>query len=284
MTSILVAGGYWEYVVSTVERYDLATDRWSRVGSLRHARDSACGAAIDGRVYLVGGRDPEFVDTNACERFQASDDAWLEIASLEHHRSGAAAVAHGGRLWVFGGWHGVGALPSVESYHPKVNHWTPGPPLPQAVNPVAATATGDDLWVAGATAESKGLAWEIWSFRPPAGTWHRHGVFTGDRRWMAIAAHDRSFYFCGGGSAQGPTALVERYDLDRRALVPLPPMPTARRLAAAVAVGDRLFVVGGQEAGHAFSGVTESLELATGTWTTHAPLNEPRFAATAIAI
>jgi hypothetical protein len=284
MTSILVAGGYWEYVVSTVERYDLAADRWDRVGSLRYARDSACAAAFDGVVYLAGGRDPEFVETNACERFQASDDVWLEIASLEHHRSGAAAVAHRGRLWVFGGFRGGGALTSVESYHPKVNQWTPGPPLPRAVNPVAATAIDDDLWVAGATEESKGLTWEIWSFRPPAGTWRHHGGFTVDRRWMAIAAQGRSFYFCGGGTTNGPTDRVERYDLDRGGLVPVAPLPTARRLAAAVTVGDRLFVMGGQETGHALSGATESLELSTGTWRTHASLNEPRFAATATVI
>lgn len=44
-------------ILSTVERYDVSANRWTPVASLHTARAGAVAAHIDGKIYVVGGRD-----------------------------------------------------------------------------------------------------------------------------------------------------------------------------------------------------------------------------------
>jgi hypothetical protein len=117
-----------------------------------------------------------------------------------------------------------------------------------------------------------------WSFD---GAWHtslaaipvRHddpGVATGS---------DGRLYVMGGRSGANPTSAVDIYDpaLDKWT-TSAHPMPTARSTFGAVAIGPRIYSIGGYVQGPQFSYASptvEAFDVGTQTWSTRAPMPQP---------
>ena len=69
---------------SSVERYDPGTDAWEAVAPLTLARFGAGVAALDGKLYAVGGRiEDDEVDrpANTVERYDPATNAWGEVVA-----------------------------------------------------------------------------------------------------------------------------------------------------------------------------------------------------------
>ena len=81
----------------SVERYDPALDAWEAVAPLTLARVGAGVAALDGKLYAVGGRVEEEqaeVDrpANTVERYDPATNAWEEVAPMVTARLFAVAL------------------------------------------------------------------------------------------------------------------------------------------------------------------------------------------------
>ena len=75
--------------LSSVERYDPATNAWEAVAPLTLARFGAGVAALEGKLYAVGGRveeDDEAAEVdrpaNMVERFDPATNVWQEVAPM----------------------------------------------------------------------------------------------------------------------------------------------------------------------------------------------------------
>ena len=89
--SWLFLNDYDEHLRS-VERYDPALDAWEAVSPLTLARVGAGVAALDGKLYAVGGRVEEEqaeVDrpANTVERYDPASNAWEEVAPMATARA-----------------------------------------------------------------------------------------------------------------------------------------------------------------------------------------------------
>ena len=76
--------------LSSVERYDPATNAWEAVAPLTLARFGARVAALEGKLYAVGGRiEDDEVDrpANSVERFDPATNAWEEVAPMATARA-----------------------------------------------------------------------------------------------------------------------------------------------------------------------------------------------------
>ena len=90
---LYAAGGYsgdGSYL-SSVERYDPATNAWEAVAPLTLARFGARVAALEGKLYAVGGRVEEEDEAaevandeaaNTVERFETATNVWEEVAPM----------------------------------------------------------------------------------------------------------------------------------------------------------------------------------------------------------
>lgn len=147
--------------LATHEVYDPATDSWTRLASMPTPREHLAAAAIDGQIYVVGGRRQSGFDiTNRqqLERYDPATDTWASLAPMPTARGGLAAASLHGRLYVFGGEFftstGGGVFTENEEYDPATDTWRAMAPMPLPRHGFGAVAVGDTLYLIGGGPEA----------------------------------------------------------------------------------------------------------------------------------
>ena len=108
---------------STTYRCDPSVDReWEEVAPINQARYSACGAAINGKVYIAGGHQCREA-LNTSEVYNPVTNEWHLMPSLKVPRRSASMVCHEGRLYVLGGVNNSSRVLSVEIFNSKQSEW-----------------------------------------------------------------------------------------------------------------------------------------------------------------
>jgi hypothetical protein len=90
------------------EVYDLATDTWSTRASMPTARSGVGLAALDGKVYVIGGEG--WIDelggvSRAVEAYDPKRNSWAEEAQMPTPRRGFAKGVIDGKLYACLGHH-----------------------------------------------------------------------------------------------------------------------------------------------------------------------------------
>ncbi len=112
--------------------FDAREGRWRDARPAPTARNSAAGAVVAGRLYVVGGRTVGGGNLGALERYDPTTDRWDALAPLPQPSGGLAAGTIGGRLYAFGGEYFTGAggvYAETWAYDPATDRWTPMPPM-----------------------------------------------------------------------------------------------------------------------------------------------------------
>ena len=145
--------------------------RWTSAAPLPNPRNHFGYAALNGRMYAIGGqrlnneRTGNFADVHA---FDPATGRWSAAASLPLPRSHnhTSTVVLNGRIYLFGGQTNNPYFPQtisdVTSYDPATNTWSALPPLPDVRQAAAAQAIGQRIYVT--TGTSTGI-------RPQTTTW-----------------------------------------------------------------------------------------------------------------
>jgi len=124
-------------------RYDEAKDEWRTLSppTTYHGDHRACAAALDCKIYLAGGGDPEIADVEA---YDPTTDTWQPVAPMNVARKYFCLVAAQGCLFAIGGFNDGGNPDeaSVEKYDPKTNAWTLVRAMPRGMNDMAAAVVG----------------------------------------------------------------------------------------------------------------------------------------------
>src|SRR5262249_37094456 len=91
------------------EVYDPAANRWTALAYVPTARDHLAAAAMDGRLYAVGGRIDGNYSRNLAsnEAYDPATGRWEQRAPLPTARSGIAAA---GAVRRGGGWQRGGGI------------------------------------------------------------------------------------------------------------------------------------------------------------------------------
>ena len=81
---IYFLGGYAENRYETLkdaDRYNLSTNTWEKIADILEPRQSACGAAACGRIFIAGGVNRNNI-SESCEVYNETTNEWHFIASL----------------------------------------------------------------------------------------------------------------------------------------------------------------------------------------------------------
>jgi N-acetylneuraminic acid mutarotase len=151
---IVVAGGLRGGAVAEVSAYDTARDAWDTTyPPLPAARDHACGAAIDGTLYVAGGRQRAIDSRRATVYSLTPGERWRERAPMPTARGGTACGVVGGELIVMGGEGNPdaasGVFAEVEAYTPATDGWRALPPMPTPRHGLAAAGWDGRLYAPG---------------------------------------------------------------------------------------------------------------------------------------
>ncbi|MBN9047969.1 MAG: hypothetical protein J0H78_00825 [Rhizobiales bacterium] len=228
---------------------------WLTLAPLPHPATDLTGAVVNGRLFVLGGRDSAR-PSGAMVMFDAATGQWSARKAMPvpvHH---AAVVSYGDRIYVFGGFKrpesGIGWQPVdlAWEYDPAGDAWKALKPLPVPRGGAAVAAADGQLYVIGGAAPASGQT-----------------TIDGKRRHEVLAR-------------------VDAYDLKTDQWTARAPLPTPRTGAAAAAMTGGIYVIGGR-IGSAFANgsdvdVVEAYDPAADRWSAPlARLPAPRGDATA---
>ncbi len=243
---VYVAGGLGRdtSALSSVERFDPSTNRWTRVADLPVTLHHFGLAALGGKLYAIGGYTRSFSTHSAAVfSYDPSNDRWSTVAPLPRRRGSPVATTIGNRIYVVGGVvPGAGVVGDLTAYDPTTDRWTTLASMPTPREHLAAAAVGGELWVAGGRAGANFAMLE--SYDPTLDRWRRHADMPTARGGNGGAELFGRLVVVGGeGSRIFPEA--EEYDPRTDTWRTLTPMTIGLHGIYPVRVGDEIWVPGG---------------------------------------
>ena len=235
----------------------LSSTEWKERSQLPQAR-AGCGAGVIGnRMVVAGGSywegDKKYW-SDRTDLFDPETNKWSPAAPMPQPRSDAASATFLGNVYVLGGVTG-GAL-SADTLRFDGNRWSlvPDAKLPAPLMyPVAAGTDAGILLLGGLTTmgDLSSASRALWMWSPGAG-WAKRTDFPGPFRVSAAvaAAHGKLYVFGGihQDAAGGPLTNLQdawSFDIKKNTWSELPGLPVARRAWAAIAVDQRILLLGG---------------------------------------
>jgi N-acetylneuraminic acid mutarotase len=257
---------------------------------LGHARAGLDVANVGGRIFAIGGFDPDLPVFGFVEaRRTGGHGRWRTLAPLPTARANLFTAALDGIIYAAGGiGEGIGAgdetLDVVEKFDPNIGSWSPSPKLPQPRDGAGAAALGGLLYVAGGFVvddDGNGQVTDsMVAFNPRTRTWRTMAPMHQPRERLRLVTVGQQLYAIGGfapptdpNSFGTPVSTVERYSPRSNTWQTAASMNRARALPGVVALrrGSKQFIVvvaGGSLVGGntMFLRSTEVYDLQTGRW------------------
>jgi N-acetylneuraminic acid mutarotase len=120
---------------------------WAAKTSMPTARAGLGVAAVDGKIYAIGGWNP--CPINNTEEYDPATDAWRTKQSMPTARMFFGTAVYEDKIYVVGGKIGQKATNATEVYDPKTDTWTTKAPMPMACYDVSACFVEGKIYVIG---------------------------------------------------------------------------------------------------------------------------------------
>ncbi|KAK7094810.1 kelch-like protein 5 [Littorina saxatilis] len=274
--------------------YRLRTEVWRPIVDLTNFGI----AVIDNHLYIIGGFDRRHArHHNRVVRFDPSEGTWSTCASMKIARAKFGVCTSGKKIYVCGGEKSDGRVTgSCEVYDPESDEWSKAGMLPQPRANLVCAAHRKELYCAGGyngNTSHKNL-WMYEQYRWGEVDEHYPHVLPACMDRCAVTVHDNTIYFIGGVVAkqkdkeEKPKFITERRAFSYATCISavgrtdntsrasdlispwnfkISPMNYARHSAGAVALGNKIYVVGGTslETGQQVR-IAERLDTRTGLW------------------
>jgi len=143
--------------VGTNEAYNPETNKWETRGAMPTARNHAFAGAVNGRIYVIGGRiTSPFItvasNLDIVEEYDPATNTWGGSGArtpMPTARSGGGWTTYNGKIYVAGGEiqtrQMLAAFRALEAYDPATNTWTILPSVPLPRHGVATAALGNKI-------------------------------------------------------------------------------------------------------------------------------------------
>ena len=253
--------------------------RWESRKTMTWGRQEVAVAALDGKVYVIGGFGSTAEPVDIVEVYDPALDEWRTAAPLPiavHH---AVAAVVDGRLFVIGGFTGGrlrwSALGTVFEYEPARNAWRGRAQMPTPRGALAVAAVGGRLYALGGSTDRVTNAHEV--YEVASDRWTAANSMPTARDHLAAVGFEGRVWALGGRESFLGTqyANVEIYDPTTDSWRTGTPLPRGRGGLAAAALGDKIFVFGGESPLRIWN-ATEMYDRAINTWVAKAPMPTAR--------
>jgi N-acetylneuraminic acid mutarotase len=253
--------------------------RWESRKTMTWGRQEVAVAALDGKVYVIGGFGSTAEPVDIVEVYDPALDEWRTAAPLPiavHH---AVAAVVDGRLFVIGGFTGGrvrwSALGTVFEYEPARNAWRGRAQMPTPRGALAVAAVGGRLYALGGSTDRVTNAHEV--YEVASDRWTPANSMPTARDHLAAVGFEGRVWALGGRESFLGTqyANVEIYDPTTDSWRTGTPLPRGRGGLAAAVLADRIFVFGGESPLRIWN-ATEMYDRAINTWVAKAPMPTAR--------
>jgi len=137
--------------VPYLEQYDPLRDTWTQKAAMPTPRNSFGAAAVNGKIYVIGGYDYNGNHRYIAEVYEYNPrlDSWTIKGAMSTSRETLGVVAVGGRILTLGGSSPGLARATIEQYIPRLDAWTTKADMPQARNECFALVSRNTLYAFG---------------------------------------------------------------------------------------------------------------------------------------
>lgn len=241
-------------------------ERWTTKAAMPTARYAVRAAAVDGRIYAVGGYNAGNLATNA--EYDPAADAWVAKAAMPTARHSFAVGALNGKLYAVGG-ESTAALSVNQEYDPATNAWATKTSLPSARMQTAAVAFDGKLHLFGGHNGTSVIGLHD-AYDPATNAWETKTSLP-DARQAPGAERVGGKAYVFGGEASSILAFNREFDFGVNSWVTKSTMPTARVIMAHGVIGGKVYAVAGKIGSPPGTAVTEEYDPAADTWTARTP-------------
>ena len=139
--------------LDTVEVYDPATDSWTPKQHLNTPRGFPAVAAVNGKIYAIGGQKENRAVIDTVEEFDPAANSWTTKPSvMPHPRKDSAAAIVDDKIYIMGGKANEEIISTVDVYDPSRDIWTTEASLPTARRLLGAAVVDDAIYAVGGSA------------------------------------------------------------------------------------------------------------------------------------
>ena len=240
---------------------------------------SAVAAAVDGKIYVIGGISESLTRLATVEEYDPMTDVWTTKTPMPTARFSHSACVVNGKIYVFGGQAEVfnPSLSTNQVYDPAIDAWETKSGLPRNRSQASATVVGGKIYIIGGQGgPANSPRSSIEEYNPVTDAWDTtRADMPTPRVFPGTSVVNGKIFVMGGAvsGAGGPGLnAVEVYDpvtdsWDQT----VASMPTARAGVSTNVVSGIIYAIGGISAfaqGATFLAKVEAFDPATGTWNT----------------
>ena len=267
-----------------------AAAQWYEGTPMPSPRHGAAVAALDGKIYVIGGRDASGYPIDNAIRYDPVTQQWSPAGGLDHGRANGAAFVLNGTMLVTGGRREDGnVMDDVEEYDPINNVWFEDSECSNEREGHAAFAIGNLAYAFGGAAEGGGYLGDAEWYEAGFLFWQAYPAWSLSipRASFAAAPVGDGVLLVGGFSTFGPLADVEYY-VPGVGGQPRPQLPDPRGALGAATLdtpdGQRVYVAGGRNASSVVVANVDIYDPVAAAWTPGPDLPAPREAAAVVAL
>lgn len=249
-------------------------DNWSTRSPLHSPRFGSGAAALNGRIYVVGGIDISLHALSTIDIFDPETNSWSSGTPLPTPTIAPGVVAINGHLYSIGGLVTVGPefsrlTGAVEVYDPTNNNWASRTLLPRPTQGLLVATVGGLIYALGGLS-GRGEENSTWIYNPQNDTWRQGAAVPAYQSSLALSpdqvavvngkiyVFDQSWGSIGPGVPINPSPLFNIvYDPATDSWAHWPALltrgargnPISLSLDSMVAVGTKILVIGGNDLG-----------------------------------
>lgn len=266
-----------------------AGNSWSTKAPMHVSKEGVGAAAVDGLVYVVGGRwklnetDGGFtyISVNATEAYNPATDTWVLRASMPTARDSFGAAAYQKKVYCFGGAivreRGRPDVTNVnEVYDTGSDTWQTKAAMPTARYGFQASEVGGKIYLVGGWLESEtSKSDKVEIYDPLTDNWTAGSPMPQPVAAYASAVLDGKIYVISGlTSGSVRTNLTQVYDpkADKWSLglpIPMSVSSAAAGATTGAKAAKAIYIVGGSNASYPLNGqyVNQAYFPDTNSWT-----------------
>lgn len=283
----LIAAALIAGVTSTFNASSRAADvggTWAHRAPMPLARTEVAVAAVDGKLYVIGGSTADIDGLTLVQEYDPAADTWRDRAPLPVGLNHMGAAALNGKIYTVGGFSGrsptdtggrlhQGATTYAFEYDPKTDKWRTLPPLKGPRGSVGVAALDGKIHaVGGRNLEVKTVTThEVYD--PVTDKWSDAAPLPTARDHLAAVAADGLLHVIGG-RFDGRDENADKHDIydpKTDSWSAGPTLPTARSGLQSTLYVDKILVIGGETSKYA-NIENQAYDVKTGKWTTLTPV------------
>ena len=249
----------------------VASDSWLTLAPMPSFRQELATAALNGKIYVIGGYNENTVSTDTVEIYDPATNKWTSAHPIPFALNHNSAAVAAGKLYSFGG-----LSKQAFVYDPVSDTWSAVASMNSIHDATPAVGViNDKIYVAGGVNLLGTSTREVEVYDPVTNSWTGLASMHVARNHVSGGVINGKFYAVGGRGSTDAETDFEVYDPQTNNWSTLPNIPTGRSGTAAGVIKGELYVFGG-ETPNVVHGEVEAYNPDSNSWRRLPDMPTPR--------